>query len=128
MRGSPPGNRVLPGIGLAYKIGELRFPYHTDVAVYLTLDLVRKHAAGLWQLTYHDEDLAAVDELAVLGTKRDLLAENELVCWHVRYRARPVLLPVLSGFLSPPGLPPLAPLIRAWPFRASRGLPLWRLR
>ena len=39
------------------------------MAVYLALDLILKHAAGLGQLTRHDEDLAAVDELAVLGTK-----------------------------------------------------------
>jgi hypothetical protein len=77
------------------------------MAVYLALDLVLKHAAGLGQLTHHDEDLAAVDELAVLGTKRDLLTNSEFVCWHARYLARPALLPVLRGFLAPPGLLPL---------------------
>jgi hypothetical protein len=49
------------------------------VAVYLALDLVLKHAAGLGQLTHHDEDLAAVGELAFVGTKRDLLTDHEFV-------------------------------------------------
>jgi len=72
------------------------------VTVYLALDLVLKHAAGLGQLARHDEDLAAVDELAVLGTKRDLLTDHEFVCWHARYLASPALLPVLRGFFAAP--------------------------
>src|SRR5204863_4664817 len=84
------------------QIGELNFPDHAHVAVYLALDLILKHAAGLGQLTHHDEDLAAVDELAVLGTKRDPLTDDELVCWHARYLDRVALLPALRGFLAPP--------------------------
>ena len=77
------------------------------MAVYLALDLILKHAAGLGQLTHHDEDLAAVDELAVLGTKRDLLTDQKFVRWHLRYLAGPALLPVLRGFLAlPRALPP----------------------
>src|SRR5438045_7712185 len=83
---------------------ELNFPDHAHVNVYLALDLILKHAAGLGQLTHHDEDLAAVDELAVLGTKRDPLTDDELVCWHARYLDRVALLPALRGFLAPPGL------------------------
>ena len=49
------------------------------MGVYLALDLILKHAAGLGQLTHHDEDLAAVDELAGLGTKRDPLTYREFV-------------------------------------------------
>src|SRR5438477_8963972 len=77
------------------QIGELNFPDHAHVAVYLALDLILKHASGLGQLTHHDEDLAAVDELAPLGTKRDPLTDHEFVRWHRRYLARPALLPVL---------------------------------
>jgi len=77
------------------------------VAVYLALDLILKHAAGLGQLPRHDEDLAAVYELAPLGTKRDPLTDDELVCWHRRYLARPVLLLGLRGFLALPGSLPL---------------------
>ena len=77
------------------------------MAVYLALDLILKHAAGLGQLTHHDEDLAAVDELAVLGTKRDLLTDQKFVRWYLRYLAGPALLPVLRGFLAlPRALPP----------------------
>ena len=72
------------------------------MAVYLALDLVLKHAAGLGQLTNHGEDLAAVCELAFLGTKRDLLTDHEFVCWHARYLARAALLPVLRGFFAAP--------------------------
>src|SRR5437868_6851788 len=61
------------------QIGELNFPDHAHVAVYLALDLILKHAAGLGQLTHHDEDLAAVDELGPLGSKRDLLTYREFV-------------------------------------------------
>ncbi len=77
------------------------------MAVYLALDLILKHAAGLGQLPRHDEDLAAVYELAPLGTKRDPLTDDELVCWHRRYLARPVLLLGLRGFLALPGSLPL---------------------
>jgi len=89
------------------QIGELNFPDHAHVAVYLALDLILKHAAGLGQLTHHGEDLAAVDELAVLGTKRDPLTDDELVCWHACYLARPALLPVLRDFLALPLPDPL---------------------
>src|SRR5437764_6190126 len=64
------------------QIGELDFADHAQVAVYLALDLILKHAAGLGQLTHHDEDLAAVDELAPLGTERDPLTDDEVVRWH----------------------------------------------
>src|SRR5436853_3697055 len=70
------------------QIGELNFPDHAHVAVYLALDLILKHAAGLGQLAHHDVDLAAVDELAVLGTKRDPLTDDEFVRWHVHLRRR----------------------------------------
>jgi hypothetical protein len=76
------------------------------VTVYLALDLVLKHAAGLGQLTHNDEDLAAVEELAHLGIKGNLLTEQEFVRGHLRYLGRPALLPVLRGFLARPG-PPL---------------------
>ena len=89
------------------QIGELNFPDHARVTVYLALDLILKHPAGLGQLTHHSEDLAAVEELAVLGTKRDLLTDQEFVRWHVRYLVRPALLPVLRGFLAPPLPEPL---------------------
>ncbi|HTC79715.1 MAG TPA: hypothetical protein VK657_13955 [Terriglobales bacterium] len=61
------------------QIGELNFPDHAHVAVYLALDLILKHAAGLGQLTHHDEDLAAVDELGPLGSKCDLLTDREFM-------------------------------------------------
>src|SRR5204863_8826118 len=75
-----PAARRQTGPGVA---GELNFPDHAHVGVYLALDLILKHAAGLGQLTHHDEDLAAVDELAPLGTKRDPLTDDEFVRWHV---------------------------------------------
>src|SRR5205807_8123784 len=100
------GSMVVAALLIASRsqIGELNFPDHAHVTVYLALDLILKHAAGLGQLTHHDEDLAAVDELAVLGTKRDLLTDHELVCWHLRYLARPALLLALRGFLVRPAL------------------------
>src|SRR5207248_1507521 len=85
---------------------ELNFPDHAHVNVYLALDLILKHAAGLGQLTHHDEDLAAVDELAVLGTKRDPLTDDELVYWHLRYLGRPALLLARRGFFAVPRLLP----------------------
>src|SRR5205823_6282590 len=91
-----------PLIASRSQIGELNFPDHAHVAVDLALDLILKHAAGLGQLAHHDEDLAAVVELAVLGTKRDLLTDDEFVRWHLRYLARPALLPELRGFLALP--------------------------
>jgi hypothetical protein len=77
------------------------------VAIYLALDLILKHAVGLGHLTNYGEDLAAVSDLAELGLKRNLLAENEVVCWHVRYLVRAALLPVLRSFcaFSPPSPP-----------------------
>src|SRR5438270_11833384 len=87
-------------------ISELNLPDHAHVAVYLALDLILKHAAGLGQLAHHDEDLAAVDELAVLGTKRDPLTDDELVYWHLRYLGRPALLLALRGFFAVPRLLP----------------------
>ena len=56
------------------------------MAVPLTLDLILKRAVGLGQLTNDGEDLAAICDLAELGLKGNLLAENELVCWHVHLR------------------------------------------
>ena len=97
------------------------------MGVYLALDLILKHAAGLGQLTHHDEELAAVDELAPLGTKRDPLTDDEFVCWHACYLARPALLPVLRGFLVLPGaLPPdrEPPRVPAAPSPASIS---WRM-
>src|SRR5437868_15077267 len=70
------------------QIAELNFPDHAHVAVYLALDLILKHAARLGQPTHHDEDLAAVDELAVLWTERDPLTDDEFVRWHVHLRRR----------------------------------------
>src|SRR6266550_5261581 len=84
-RGECAGSIVVAAFLIASRsqIGELNFPYHAHVGVYLALDLILKHAAGLGQLTHNDEDLAAVDELAPLGTKRDPLTDDEFVRWHV---------------------------------------------
>src|SRR5438552_230650 len=84
----------------------------------LVLVYLLKHAAGLGQLTHYDEDLAAIDELAVLGTKRDPLTDDELVCSHRRYLARPALLAVLRGFLGLP-LPDRVETAAAFPSPAA---------
>src|SRR5262249_57147041 len=62
------------------------FRYHADVAVSLALDLILQRAVSLGQLANDGEDLARVSGLAELGLNGNLLAENELVCWHVHLR------------------------------------------
>jgi hypothetical protein len=56
------------------------------MAVSLALDLILKHAVGLRQLANDDEHLAPISDLAELWLKGNLLAENELVCWHIHLR------------------------------------------
>ena len=73
------------------------------MAVYLALDLILKSPVCLRQLASDGEDLAPVSDLAELGLKGNLLAENELVGCHIRSLARPGLLPVLRGFFNASG-------------------------
>jgi hypothetical protein len=56
------------------------------VAVSLALDLILERAVSLGQLPDDGEDFAPVRVLAILGLKGNLLAENELVCWHAHLR------------------------------------------
>jgi hypothetical protein len=73
------------------------------VTVYLALDLVLKHAPGLGQLTHHNEDLAAVEELAHPGMKGNLLTDDEFVCWQASLPRPPG---ALAGAARLPGAAP----------------------